>query len=125
LQGVQVQLSRSPCFPAKLASEYWCGHLCEGIKRMKLYYAPGTCSLAPHIVAKEAGLTFQLVRVDIGGTPHRTSTGRDYTAINLKGYVPALELDNGELLTEGAAILQYLADRAPEAQLAPPAGTLE
>src|SRR5690606_5089469 len=66
LQGVQVQLSRSPCFPAKLASEYWCGHLCEGIKRMKLYYAPGTCSLAPHIVAKEAGFTFLLVRVDIG-----------------------------------------------------------
>ena len=92
---------------------------------MKLYYAPGACSLSPHIVAREAGIALELERVDLGTNPHRTETGADFTAINRKGYVPALRLDDGQLLTEGAAIVQYLADLAPESGLAPPAGTLE
>lgn len=92
---------------------------------MKLYYAPGTCSLAPHIVALEAGISLELERVDLSSIPHRTERGRDYTEINLHGYVPALELDDGTVLTEGAAILQYLADRVPDSLLAPPAGSLE
>ena len=92
---------------------------------MKLYYAPGACSLAPHIVAREAGIALDLERVDLGATPHRTATGADFTQINPKGYVPALRLDDGQLLTEGAAIVQYLADLAPKSGLAPAAGTLE
>lgn len=92
---------------------------------MKLYYAPGTCSLSPHIVAREAGIPLDLERVDIRVTPHRTEAGVDYSRINPKGYVPALELDNGELLTEGVAIVQFLADIAPQAALAPPPGTPE
>lgn len=92
---------------------------------MKLYYAPGTCSLSPHIVAREAGILLDLERVDIRVTPHRTEAGVDYSRINPKGYVPALELDNGELLTEGVAIVQFLADIAPQAALAPPPGTPE
>jgi glutathione S-transferase len=92
---------------------------------MKLYYAPGTCSLSPHIVAREAGIPIDLVRVDISAQPHRTENGRDYAGVNPKGYVPALELDDGHLLTEGAAIVQYLADLAPASGLAPAAGTLE
>jgi glutathione S-transferase len=90
---------------------------------MKLYYAPGACSLSPHIVAREAGLDLTLVKVDL--STKQTSDGRDYLAINPKGYVPAIELDSGELLTEGPAIVQYLADRRPDAGLVPPAGTLE
>jgi glutathione S-transferase len=92
---------------------------------MKLYYAPGTCSLSPHIVAREAGVILDLERVDLGKNPHRTETGADFTQINRKGYVPALRLDDGQLLTEGAAIVQYLADLAPESGLAPAIGTLE
>jgi glutathione S-transferase len=92
---------------------------------MKLYYAPGACSLAPHIVAREAGLALDLERVDLGTNPHRTATGANFTQINPKGSVPALRLDNGQLLTEGAAIVQYLADLAPMSGLAPAAGTLE
>jgi glutathione S-transferase len=92
---------------------------------MKLYYATGTCSLAPHIVAREAGLRVELERVDIRSEPHRTERGAVFTEINPKGYVPVLRLDDGHLLTEGAAILQYLADLAPDSGLAPPAGTLE
>jgi glutathione S-transferase len=92
---------------------------------MKLYYAPGACSLAPHIVAREAELVFDLERVDLRANPHRTETGADFTQINPKGSVPALRLDNGQLLTEGAAIVQYLADLAPMSGLAPAAGTLE
>ncbi|HEX6016014.1 MAG TPA: glutathione transferase GstA [Geminicoccaceae bacterium] len=90
---------------------------------MKLYYAPGACSLSPHIVLREAGLDFHLERVDLAS--QKTETGADYRAINPKGYVPALQLDDGQVLTEGAAIVQYLADRKPEAGLVPPAGTLE
>jgi glutathione S-transferase len=92
---------------------------------MKLYYAPGACSLSPHIVAREAGIALELERVDLGTNPHHTETGADFTEINRKGYVPALRLDDGQLLTEGAAIVQYLADLAPASGLAPAAGTLE
>ncbi len=89
---------------------------------MKLYYSPGACSLAPNIVAHEAGLDIVLDKVDV--KEKKTSDGRDYLAINPKGYVPALELDGGELLTEGPAIVQYLADLKPESGLAPANGTL-
>jgi glutathione S-transferase len=92
--------------------------------QMKLYYAPGTCSLSPHIVAREAGIPLELERVDIGAKPHRTASGQDFNAVNPKGYVPVLQLDDGQLLTEGVAIVQYLADLAPESGLAPLAGTL-
>jgi glutathione S-transferase len=90
---------------------------------MKLYYAPGTCSLSPHIVAREAGLPLTLVRVD--NKNKTTEAGEDYRAINPKGYVPLLELDNGVRLSEGPAIVQYLADLAPASKLAPPNGSLE
>ena len=89
---------------------------------MKLYYAPGVCSLASHIVAHEAGIDLQVEKVDTKAK--RTETGRDFMAINPKGYVPALEFDNGDVLTEGPAILQYLADLRPESGLAPANGTL-
>ncbi|SEJ84583.1 glutathione transferase GstA [Achromobacter sp. NFACC18-2] len=90
---------------------------------MKLYYAPHTCSLSPHIVLRELGLPFDLVKVD--NKTKQTADGRDFRAINPKGYVAALELDNGHVLTEGPAILQYLADLKPESRLAPAAGTWE
>lgn len=90
---------------------------------MKLYYSPGACSLSPHIVLYEAGVHFEIEKVNFG--TKETDTGADYNAINPKGYVPALEMNNGQLLTEGAAIVQYIADLAPEKKLAPPAGTLE
>lgn len=90
---------------------------------MKLYYSPGACSLSPHIVLREAGIPFGLEKVNL--KTKKTDTGADYDAINPKSYVPALVMDNGELLTEGPAIVQYLADQAPEKKLAPPAGTLE
>src|SRR5262245_30407179 len=89
---------------------------------MKLYYSPGACSLAPHIALREADRTFDLVRVDL--STHRTASGTEYKQINPKGYVPALQIDGGELLTETAALLLYIADLAPEKHLAPPAGTL-
>lgn len=90
---------------------------------MKLYYAPGACSLSPHIVLLEAGLEATLVKVDT--KVHKTEGGGDYYAVNPKGYVPLLELDDGDRLTEGPAIVQYIADRKPESGLAPKAGTLE
>lgn len=90
---------------------------------MKLYYAPGACSLASHIALRELGLPFEAVRVDLGSK--KTQDGGDYAALNPKGYVPALQLDDGAVLSEGPAILQYLADRKPEAKLAPANGTLE
>lgn len=86
-----------------------------------LYYVPGACSLCPHIVLHEAGLAFKLDKVD--PKTKRTESGQDYNAINPKGYVPALTMSNGELLTEVAVIVQYLADQAPEKHLAPQAGT--
>jgi len=89
---------------------------------MNLYYSPGACSLSPHIVAREAGLPITLVRVD--NKNKKTSAGEDYWAINGKGYVPVLELDDGSRLTEGPAIVQYLADRAPQSKLAPANGTM-
>jgi glutathione S-transferase len=90
---------------------------------MKLYYTPGVCSLAPHIALREAGLPFELEKVDIRSG--KLASGEDFAPINGKGYVPALQLDNGELLTEGPAIAQYIADQAPAANLAPAAGTME
>ena len=90
---------------------------------MKLYYAPGTCSLSPHIVAREAGIPLEIERVDIRKTPHLPEAGRDYTAVNPNAYVPALELDDGSLLTEGVTIVQYLADLKPKSGLAPAVGT--
>ena len=90
---------------------------------MKLYYSPGACSLSPHIVAREAGLPLDLVKVDL--KTKKTEDGSDYWAINGKGSVPLLELDDGTRLTEGPAIVQYLADRAPQANLAPANGTIE
>ncbi len=90
---------------------------------MKLYYSPGACSLSPHIVANEAGIPLDLVKVD---TKTKTVAREgDFWNVNPKGYVPALELDDGEVLTEGPAIVQYLADRAPEAELAPANGSFE
>lgn len=90
---------------------------------MKLYYSPGSCSLAPHIVAREAGLEIQLEKVDLRSK--KTGRGADFTGVSPKGYVPALELDDGSLLTEGPVISQFLADRRPDAGLAPPHGTME
>jgi glutathione S-transferase len=90
---------------------------------MKLYYFPGACSLSPHIALREAGLSFELERMD--PKTKKTKSGADYLKINPKGYVPALELDDGQVLTETAVIVQYIADKKPEARLLPPAGSLE
>ncbi|MHB8115012.1 MAG: glutathione transferase GstA [Acidithiobacillus ferrivorans] len=90
---------------------------------MKLYYSPGACSLSPHIILNEGGFNFDKEAVDLASK--KTATGTDYNAVNLNGYVPALVLDDGTILTEGPAIIQYLADRVPEKKLAPPAGTIE
>ncbi|MEP7067651.1 MAG: glutathione transferase GstA [Usitatibacter sp.] len=90
---------------------------------MKLYYAPGACSLSPHIVAREAGIDVDLVKVNMSN--HSIATENDYYAINPKGYVPALEVAPGDVLSEGPAIVQYLADRKPASGLAPANGTLE
>jgi glutathione S-transferase len=91
---------------------------------MKLYFSPGTCSLHPLIALKEAGLPFELVRVDLRA--HKVAgDGDDYYGVNPKGYVPVLELDDGTRLTEGAVIVQYIADQNPDARLIPRAGTME
>ncbi|ROM52747.1 glutathione transferase GstA [Pseudomonas poae] len=90
---------------------------------MKLYYAPNACSLAPHIVLRELALPFELVRVD--NKAKTTANGEDFLQINPKGYVAALQLDNGQVLTEASAILQYLADLKPAAGLAPANGSWE
>ena len=90
---------------------------------MKLYFSPGACSLSPHIVLLEAGLAFTAERVDLG--KKLTAGGADFRGINPNGYVPALELDNGAVLTEGPAIVQYLADIAPQAGLLAPVGSVE
>jgi glutathione S-transferase len=90
---------------------------------MKLYYSPGACSLSPHIVLNEAGVPYTAEKVDL--KTKKTETGADYTAVNSKGAVPALVLDDGHVLTEGSAIVQYIADQKPESGLAPRAGTFE
>ena len=90
---------------------------------MKLYYAPGACSLASHIALREAGLDFEAVKVE--GRAQKTAGGEDYLKVTPKGYVPALRLDDGSVLTEGTAILPFIADQNPAARLAPAAGTLE
>lgn len=90
---------------------------------MKLYYSPGACSLSPHIVAREAGIPLELEKVDLGAK--KTEKGTDFTKVNAKGYVPVLELDDGSRLTEGAAIVQYLADKAGRTDLLPKTGSME
>jgi glutathione S-transferase len=90
---------------------------------MKLYYAPGVCSMAPHIVALEIGQKLDLVKVDIRSK--KTEHGDDYWKINPKGYVPALVLENGEVITEVAVICQYLADQHPQSDLVSPQGSMQ
>jgi glutathione S-transferase len=96
----------------------------EGVHDMlKLYYASGACSISPHIALREAGLPFSLERVDFKAGK-KLENGDDFTTtVNPKGYVPALGLPDGKVLTEGVAIVQYIADQKPESGLAPPAGT--
>jgi glutathione S-transferase len=90
---------------------------------MKLYFSPGACSMAPHIILREAGYKFDLEKVDLASK--KTAHGEDYTAVNPKGYVPALETDEGQVLTEASVVAQYLADQKPESGLAPKPGTME
>jgi glutathione S-transferase len=90
---------------------------------MKLYYIPHACSLSPHIALRETGLSFDLEQVD--SKTKKTKSGADFLKVNPKGYVPALQLDDGQTLTEAAVIVQYIADKKPEAKLLPPAGTTE
>ncbi|NUP05345.1 MAG: glutathione transferase GstA [Polyangiaceae bacterium] len=89
---------------------------------MKLYFSPGACSLAPHIVAREAGIDIGFEKVDT--KTKKTETGADYASANPKGYVPALQLDDGALLTEGPVISQYLAEKKPGSGLVPEAGSM-
>ncbi|MED5620997.1 glutathione transferase GstA [Ideonella sp. BN130291] len=90
---------------------------------MKLYYSPGACSLSPHILLHEAEMPFE---AHLASTKtHKLADGSDYYQINPKGYVPTLEFDDGQRLTEGPAIVQWIADQVPHKRLAPPAGTLE
>ena len=89
---------------------------------MKLYYSPGACSLSPHIALQEAGLAYTPVLASTKS--HKLQDGTDFYTINALGYVPVLELDNGERLREGPAIVQYIADQVPDKQLAPANGTL-
>jgi len=90
---------------------------------MKLYYSPGACSLSPHIVLREAGLAFTPVLAST--KTHKLADGTDYCSINPKGYVPLLELDDGQRLAEGPAIVQYIADQVPEKKLVAPWGSME
>jgi len=90
---------------------------------MKLYYAPGACSLASHIALHETGLAFEIEKMDFA--TKKTASGEDFNQINPKGYVPAMKLNDGSVLTEGGAILQYIADQQPDSGLAPKAGTME
>jgi glutathione S-transferase len=90
---------------------------------LKLYFAPFACSLASHIALREAGLEFQIAKTDL--RTKTTADGEDFTTINPKGYVPALKLEDGQVITEGAAVLQYIADLAPASGLAPANGTMD
>ena len=90
---------------------------------MKLYFAPGACSMATHIALCETGSTFELEKVDLA--TRQTESGADYSKINPNGYVPALELDDGQVLTEAAVTLQYVADQYPKSDLVPEAGSME
>lgn len=108
--------------PGNMSAFPFCNTV-TGWRNMKLYYAAGACSLSPHIVLHEAGLKADIVPVNLG--TKQTAAGADYWKINSKGAVPALELDDGSVLTEGPAIVQYLADQAPEKNLAPKNGTPE
>ena len=90
---------------------------------MKLYLTPYACSLSPHIALREAGIPFDIEVVDLG--TKKTKSGGSYTSVNPKGYVPALEIEGGQVLTEGPAIVQYIADQKPASKLAPPAGSFE
>lgn len=90
---------------------------------MKLYFSPGACSLASHIALREAGIDVELIKVEGRGV--KTAAGRDFAEVTAKGYVPALELDDGSVLTEGTAILPFIADQAPASGLAPASGTME
>jgi glutathione S-transferase len=90
---------------------------------MKLYFAPGACSLSPHIVLREAGLNFELEQVDL--RTKKTKSGADFLKVNPKGQVPVLVTDDGKMLTEGPAVVQYIADQKPEAKLAPPCGSFD
>src|ERR1700709_2211828 len=93
---------------------------------MRLYYAPGSCALSPHIVVRELGLTVEIEKVIFGDGVRTTEPNKEnYYEVNPRGYVPALKLDSGEVMTEGAAIVQYLSDQAPDKNLAPKAGTRE
>lgn len=90
---------------------------------MKLYYSPGACSLAPHIVLNELGTSYELEKVDLAAK--KTETGADFTAVNDKGYVPTLDIGKGEILTEVSTILQYLADKAGNSGLLPSFGSMD
>lgn len=90
---------------------------------MRLYFSPGACSLSPHIVLREAGLKFDLERVDLGAK--KTAKGDDFRKVNPKGQVPVLETDTGDVLTEGPMIVQYIADQSPDAKLMPAPGTMQ
>ncbi|NDK98072.1 glutathione transferase GstA [Photorhabdus bodei] len=90
---------------------------------MKLYYQPGACSLSPHIILREAGLDFSVIKVDL--KTKKTENGDDFFATNPKGQIPTLLLDNNEILTEGSVIVQYIADQKPDKKLIAPAGTME
>ena len=90
---------------------------------MKLYYSPGACSLSPHIVLEEAGLKYQAIKADLKSKV--TEAGADFKKTSALGYVPALELDDGTVLTEGPAIVQYIADKVPEKKLAPANGSMD
>jgi len=93
------------------------------VSRMKLYYAPGACSLSPHIVSREAGIGLDLEQVD--NREKKTKNGQDFWHINPKGQVPVLEIDSGQRLTEGPVIVQYLADQKPASGLVPPPGSID
>lgn len=106
-----------------LMRSYSLAKLPERMAAMKLYYSPGACSLSPHIVLKEAGLSFNLVKVDVRAKT--LDDGSDYLKVNPKGQVPALSFDNGDMLTEGSVIVQMIADKVPEKNLAPANGTID